>query len=165
MGGAFTAATQHQPPQIDFASLEQAAKKKAEFKKPVTKSVEKKSWKFWRWVGWRTIIEDVVVGTETVVDEEKKLQTLKGTLLESFNQYVDEITSDGGTVETAVRSYVRSVAAEGRRLAEQRQDHLDAIKQQQETNEELSGRIKQLEGQHTNLDALLDRLRTATVNL
>ena len=165
LGGAFTNATEHRLPKIDFASLEREAKKKAEVPRPRYTYHEGFSLAFWKWVRPFHVQKKKLAGYDTVIDEEKKIQTLKGTLLESFSDGFGEITRDGGTVEATVRSYLRSVTGEGKRLVEHREREMDAIKERQESNAEMAARLEHLSDQRAHFDAILNEVRTAKVNL
>ena len=120
---------------------------------------------FWKWVRPFHVQKKKLVGYDTVIDEEKKIQTLKGTLLESFSDGFDEIVRDGGTVETTVRSYLRSVAREGKHLVKQRENEMEAIKERQESNAEMKGRLEALSDQHARFHVLIARVQTAKANL
>lgn len=165
LGGAFSDATEHRLPRIDFASLEREAKKKAEVQQPRYTYYEDFSLAFWKWVRPFRVQKKELAGYDTVIDEEKKIQTLKGTLLESFSDGFDEITNDGGTVEATVRSYLRSVASDWKRLVQQREGEMDTIRERQESNAETTKRIELLSDQRAQIDALFNQVENAKANL
>lgn len=163
--GDFSDDTKHRSPQIDLPSIERAAQKSAKKKEPRFRKEEKFSLAVWNWVKPFTKEVRVRDGFKIVVDEKKEIKHIKGDLLEAFRNVIEAIVQGDGVVEKTVRSYVRSVRQEGKRLTEQRKDDIELINMEKKENNEIRNEVEVLSTQRNRVEELFEQVQNLKANI